>query len=122
MLARQTTSWNALGELMHCSAHCAGPVPPEMQPKKQTTSSMQLGSCWHVRDCEQQLCAAQSLHGVPSDGQTELPQTPALHTPLQHCVAAPHIAPSGWHTPPQTLLPQKALQHCEGFVQNDPSG
>jgi hypothetical protein len=49
----------------------------------------------HVWNCEQQLCAVQSLHGVPPDGQDGgAPQMFPLHCPLQHSDAIMHGVPS----------------------------
>lgn len=121
----QTMSPTACGLLTHWKKHTGGPSPLATQSKKQVTSSMQLGSAKQAMVWSQQLCATQSPHGDPSDGQSGGGlQTPPLQSFEQHCPLPLQADPSGRqllpeHTPAALQLPP---QHSSDTLQGWPLG
>lgn len=120
----QTISWTACGLPTHWKKQIPGPPPFARQSKKQVTSSAQLGSARQAMIGSQQLCATQSPHGVPSDGQSggglQVPPSQSLE---QHSSSPLHADPSGRQLPEQTpAASQTPLQHCSDTMQGAPSG
>jgi hypothetical protein len=79
----------------HWKKHCTGVLPPWAHWRKHVKSSMQSGEPKHAWICEQQFCATQSPHTLPSLGHVVKPQKPRTHWPLQHAEPSWQVLPSG---------------------------
>jgi hypothetical protein len=72
--------------------------------------------------------SALDTHDAPSGrhvGPESGPQTPPLHSPLQHSWPAPQVKPSGQQigtTSPHVPALHRPLQHWDDREQNDPFG
>jgi hypothetical protein len=117
------SSWNASGLSTHWKKQLPGGSPPAMHWKKQVTSSMQLASSKQPTIWSQQVAWMQSPHSLPSDGQSGFePQTPPVHSPLQHWSPSLQGKPSCEQEPLHTPPLQVWLQHSAKPTHDAPSG